>query len=605
MISLRNKLGLGFASLLLILLAVSAVSIIVFTRYSYVLERAFRENYDSALYCNTMKDALDQLDAAARQIIRDPHARPFPSTVAAEAQFASGLASQIGNVNLPGEREATAHLSELWDQYRNAYQKVLQSPGGQGEFFDQSLAPQSVELRRVAQKITDTNMSNMATVNGRAKQTLLRVRNTLLILVAAATVLAVLVVWAAGVAIFRPLGELTQAARQIEGGNLDLNLNLTSNDEIGKLVEAFSSMAVRLREFKRIDHDRLTRTEQTTQLAIDSLPDAVFVIGPDDSIEIANDSARAYFGIEVGRNVMSLGLNWLTPLYEEVKKTGEGALPRGYKSAIQLFVDGEERFLLPRVVPMRSADHRQVGVTAILVDVTQLRHVDEAKSSLVSTVSHELRTPLTSQRLLLGLLLTSVGPRLSANEKKMLEVAKADNDRLYRTIDDLLGISRIESGRAQFQFRSVSPKQIVATSITAIRPLFELKKLRLDESVPDGLPAVRADEASINSALTNLLSNALKFTPAGGQVTLCARENPDGVLLSVADTGPGIPAEFRPRIFEKFFRVPGSGSPSGAGLGLAITRDIVEAHGGHISFHCPPEGGTVFQFTLPLAVQTV
>src|SRR5206468_2919975 len=143
--------------------------------------------------------------------------------------------------------------------------------------------------------------------------------------------------------------------------------------------------------------------------------------------------------------------------------------PVGYRSAIQLFIAGEERFLLPKAMPMRSVDGRQVGVTVILVDVTQLQHVDEAKSSLVSTVSHELRTPLTSQRLVLGLLLEAAGPNLPANQRRMLEVAKADSDRLYRTIEDLLSISRMESGRFSFHFRPTDPGEVVRATVDPLR----------------------------------------------------------------------------------------------------------------------------------------
>jgi len=237
--------------------------------------------------------------------------------------------------------------------------------------------------------------------------------------------------------------------------------------------------------------------------------------------------------------------------------------------------------------------------------VTQLRQVDEAKSNLVSTVSHELRTPLTSQRLLLGLLITSLGPTLPPKQKRMLEVAKADSDRLYRIIDDLLRISRIESGRVTFQFRPMSPLEIVQSSVEPLSQLFADKQLRLEISVSDDLPPVLADPVSIQSALTNLLSNGLKFTPSGGRVSVKAETHGDGIAFSVVDSGPGIPGEFRSRIFEKFFRVPVSSGISGAGLGLSITKNIVEGHGGHIEFECPEYGGTVFRFTIPFAEQAV
>jgi NtrC-family two-component system sensor histidine kinase KinB len=601
MTSLRNRLWLGFGSLLLILLVVSSLSVIVFTRYSHALERVFRENYDSAVYCDAMKESLDQLNTRAQRLIwEEPAARKI-DLAGIEARFESNLSSQLGNVTLPGEREASLHLADLWRQYREHYERFNDVQTGRSDLYKQDLLPRYEELRQVAQHVADMNMSNMVSVDGQAKRTLLAFRNALLVLVIAGTALAGVVVWTAGASILRPLRDFTHSARQIEAGNLDLNLPIRSRDEIGELTEAFNSMTSRLRDFKRIDHDRLMRSQQTTQLAIDSLPDAVFVIGPDDNIEIANDAARSYFGIEPGRNVYKLGLNWLPPLYEEVKIHDSAVESHGYKSAIQLFVNGKERFLLPRAVPMLSPDHRQLGVTAILVDVTQLRQVDEAKSSLVSTVSHELRTPLTSQQLLLGLLITSIGPTLSPSHKRMLEVAKADSDRLYRTIDELLSISRMESGRAQFQLREMAPHEIILSAVEPLRQLFIDKNLRLRVSAPDELPRVKADSTAAHSALTNLLSNALKFTPGGGEVTVAAVDAGQTVEFTVKDTGPGIPKEFRPRIFEKFFRVPASSGPSGAGLGLSIAKSIIEAHHGRIEFDCPATGGTIFRFHIPVS----
>jgi len=601
MISLRNRLWLGFGSLLLILLIVSCLSIVVFTRYSHTLERVFRENYDSAVYCDAMKDALDQLNTRAQRLIwEEPTARKTnPDPI--EARFENNLTLQLGNVTLPGEREASLHLADSWRQYRAHYETFNAVQTGRSNLYQQDLLPRYEELRQVAQHVADMNMSNMISVDGKAKRTLVAVRNALLILVIAGTVLAGLVVWTAGISILRPLQDFTRSARQIEAGNLDLNLPTRSHDEIGELTEAFNSMTSRLREFKRIDHDRIMRSEQTTQLAIDSLPDAVFVIGPDDTIAIANDAARSYFGIEPGRAVSSLGLNWLGPLYEEVKSNNQAVEPKGYKSALQLFIDGNERFLLPRAVPMLSPDKRQLGVTAILVDITQLRKVDEAKSSLVSTVSHELRTPLTSQQLLLSLLLTTLGPTLPANQKRMLEVAKADSDRLYRTIDELLSLSRMESGRAQFKFRAMAPDEIIASAVEPLRQLFVDKQIHVSVQVGQEIPLVSADPASIQSALTNLLSNALKFTPARGKVSVSAQDAGAVVSFIVSDSGPGIPEEFRARIFEKFFRVPATSGTSGAGLGLSITKNIIEAHGGQIQFTCPKTGGSIFHFSIPVA----
>jgi signal transduction histidine kinase len=163
----------------------------------------------------------------------------------------------------------------------------------------------------------------------------------------------------------------------------------------------------------------------------------------------------------------------------------------------------------------------------------------------------------------------------------------------------------MESGRAQFQFRDVSPGEIVVSSVEPLKQLFADKKIRLIVSSPKDLPLVKADLMAVHSALTNLLSNALKFTPPGGEVTVSADATGDTIAFSVQDTGPGIPNEFRPRIFEKFFRVPVSSGPSGAGLGLSITKNIIEAHHGRIEFICPPSGGAIFRFHIPVSQSLV
>lgn len=599
--SLRHKLWLAFGSLLSIVLTVSALSVVVLTRHTHAMERVFRENYNSAIYCDAMKASLDHLNTRAQELVWDESPGDRATAVRWESEFDANLAAQVGNCYLPGEREATRELAGLWGQYKLRYRlfDAAAAPDRVAAYRG-DLLPRYVGLVGVAQRIADMNMLNMVSVDGQAKQTLVSARRAILVLVGCGTVLAALVVWAVVIKLLRPLNELTRSVHEVERGNLDLNLHEISGDEVGRLAAAFNSMTSRLREFKRIDHDRLVRTQQTTQLAIDSLPDAVFIIGPDGAIEIANEAAGAYFGIAPGRQLSELGLHWLPPLVERVGRDGRPIELHGYAAAVQIFVDGEERFLLPRVVPMLSPDRRPLGIAAILVDVTQLRHVDEAKSNLVSTVSHELKTPLTSQRLLLDLLLSGSAPAAPAKQRRMLEVVKADSDRLYRTIEHLLGLSRMESGRAQFKFGPTCPRDVVLAAVEPLRQLFADRPVRLVDDVPDRLPPVHADPVALNSALTNLLTNALKFTPAGGEVAVRCEAVGARVAFVVADTGPGIPPEYRGRIFEKFFRVPDSAGPSGAGLGLSICKNIVEAHGGTIGFTCPESGGTVFRLEIPV-----
>jgi len=600
--SLRQKIWLGFSALLAVLVGASVLTILVLTHYTHILERVFRENYDSAVFCQGMQESIDELNNRAQQLIWQEQQALQINPQEQETKFSLNLHRQQNNVTLPGEGERTAHLTYLWGEYEiSSHRFNAAAPADRPALYRQDLLPQYQAIKQTAQQIADMNMSNMASADGQAKHTLVEVRNVLLALVVAGTALALVVVSAEGAAILKPLKALTDSAQRIQRGDLDLNLTVKSHDEIGQLAEAFTLMAERLREFRRLDHDRLARTQQTTQLAIDSLPDAVFVIGPDERVEISNRTARAHFGIDPGLSVAELSLKWLTPLYESVKRDRRPIEPRGYGAAIQMFEAGEERFLLPHAVPMLKEDGDTTGVAVILVDVTPLRRADEAKSGLISTVSHELRTPLTSVRLSLSLMGNEKLGILSGKHQQLVAAARQDADRLHRIIENLLQMSRIEAGRAPFQFRRMAAREIVAYATDPLRPAFAERGLRLETAVADGTPDVSADPVSIGSALTNLLSNALKYTPPGGEVKVTATADGAMVRFGVTDSGPGIPEPFQSRIFEKFFRVPSPSGPTGAGLGLSIVKEIVGAHGGQVGFQVGAEGGCTFYFLLAAA----
>lgn len=602
MTSLRAKLAVGFGGLLAILLAVSLLSMIVLTRYSHTLERVFRENYDSAIYCDQMKAALDALDARAQAIAwGDSNSSIHADPAAQKQQFETNLNLQLANCTLPGELERTRQLASIWSDYRRTYEQFDAAPGASRDLYRSALLPQYQSAKRAAEQLADMNMSNMVSVDGQVKRTLIGVKRALLTLVLVAILLSATLVATVGATILRPLRTLTLSARQIASGNLDLHMSVRSRDEVGRLTEAFNSMASRLREFKRLDADRFLRTQQTTQLAIDSLHDAVIVIGPSGVVEIANRSAQSNFNILPGNAIQCEEPKWLRDIFDQVSRMGKPFAPEGYKSAIQLFENGRERFLLPRAVPMLDSAGKTIGVAVILVDVTQLRHADELKSGLVSTVSHELRTPLTALRMAISLLQGEKIGDLTARQRTLVNAAGEESERLFRIIDDLLNISRIESGRAQFDMRPNSPQGIVDSVVEPIRRDFEQKGLRLEVDCPTDLPVVQADSTFIAHALGNLLANALKFTPTGESVTIGAESENHGVTFFVRDTGPGVPPQFADRIFEKFFRIPRANGPAGVGLGLAIAKEIIEAHNGQIHFHPNDGGGSVFSFTLPAA----
>ncbi len=243
-------------------------------------------------------------------------------------------------------------------------------------------------------------------------------------------------------------------------------------------------------------------------------------------------------------------------------------------------MNGTEHFFQPHAVPVLDTRHQTTGVLLSFKDVTQQQHNDDMKRGLVSTVSHQLKTPLTSIRMAIHLLLEEKVGALTEKQAELLLAAREDSDRLNAILEDLLDISRIESGKARMSLTSVSPQVIAAQAAEHFATAFQDAGISLKTDVPDDLPEVMADASRIVHVFDNLLSNALKHTAAGGAVTISAHADEQRVVFSVADTGTGIPREYLNNIFDQFFRVPGQQAQAGAGLGLAIAREIVEAHGG-------------------------
>jgi len=282
----------------------------------------------------------------------------------------------------------------------------------------------------------------------------------------------------------------------------------------------------------------------------------------------------------------------------EVLAGAPAVQPRGFEDALVVESSDGNRALLPRANPVSSDEGQLLGVTVLLQDITRLRRFDELKDDLVATVAHEFRTPLTSLRMAIHLLAEqTVGP-LDEKQLDLVGAAREECDRLQGIVDDLLDLARIRSGRLELHPREISTELMLEQARQATRDRAEQRHVPVDLEVDPGAEVVMADPDRIDLALSNLLANAIRHGPPGRPVRLRALRADGGVRIEVRDDGPGIAPEHQPRLFEKFYRVPGS-APGGAGLGLSIVRDVVEAHGGRVGVESTPGAGAVFWIELP------
>jgi two-component system, NtrC family, sensor histidine kinase KinB len=598
--SLRTKLIIASCGPLLILIVVGLVSIRTITQSSRAVERIFRENYDSVAAGQRMKDALEQMDRSAEAFVwqNDGDRQKIDSAI---DNFSRSLEFQGGNVTVPGEQELTDRLIKLWGDYKSELESFLKMPetgSARRDVYRNRLLPLSDQVLDAAQQVIAINLNNMVSTDGQVRQRAVETNRTLVILVISGVLLAIILIAIIGSSIVRPISHLARSVKEIQQGNLDLLVKARSGDEIGQLATAFNEMTSSLREFRRSNRAHLIRIQNATLSALNSLSDAIVICNPYGEIELANHTAENLFGLKAGAPIQSVENEKLRELFERVRSEERTISFKTYDSAIQVFKDGEERFFLPEAVPILDESRRFVGATLIFSDVTRIRQVDEVKSSLISTVSHELKTPLTSIRLATHVLLNEKLGLLNPKQMELVAAAREDSERLFRIIENLLEIGRMETGRTKLELAPVNTEQILLNVMEDMRPSFADRGVEFDLDLPGDIPNVLADRFRLEIVFTNLLNNALKHTPPGGKVRVSAREEDDNVVFSVEDSGRGIPREYLPHIFEKFFRVPGQAQQGDFGLGLSIVKEIVEAHGSRIEVASSPGKGTRFVFSL-------
>ena len=344
------------------------------------------------------------------------------------------------------------------------------------------------------------------------------------------------------------------------------------------------------------NEERFVRLNATMVSVLEAIPEVVFVTSRDGRIEFKNPAASKLCRATGWANRLPAPIE---AELERVTTTGEDHLPTTFKLVHRFSIDHDERYFLSRIVAMTAADGRVFGAVVMLQDVTEFRLLDEVKTNLISTVSHELNTPVTGLRT--ALLLVSdqtLGP-LNAKQAEMLSIAAKESERLLRTLNALLDLTRFEDNVVGLRLESTTAEDLVRAALEEIRAGAEGAEANVKAEIAPNLPDLRVDKERIVHVLTNFLSNAIKYSPPGCEIIVCARREGPAVYFGVADRGPGVPHEFQSRIFEKFFRVPGA-AKKGSGLGLSIAREFVRAHRGRIGLRSEPGQGSEFYFILPI-----
>jgi two-component system phosphate regulon sensor histidine kinase PhoR len=405
---------------------------------------------------------------------------------------------------------------------------------------------------------------------------------------AIATLLVILAAWAISRLTTRPIRRLTTATREIASGELGRKINIDSRDEVGELAGAFNEMSLKLKELvETISGDR-------ARLAgiLDNMADGVIVTDTDGKITLCNKAAEEMFSIKdaIGKSLIEAVRD------HEIDELQKLNLKTARTQDVRYESGKSKRYI--RAIAISIGERRPEGVLILFQDLTDIRNLQTTRRELIGNISHEFRTPLAGIKAMVE---TLRGGAIDDREAAADFLARIDGevDRLTQLVAELTELSRIETGKAELRLGPVDLNALIGEVVSHLSPQAERAQLNIKKELAADLPKVRADNERVKQVIVNLTHNAIKFTPPGGEIVVSSRYDDKYVTVAVADTGIGISASALPHIFERFYKADRARSSGGTGMGLAIAKHVVEAHGGSIRVQSQEGKGSVLSFSLP------
>ena len=597
---MKRRILLWFCPILVLFLGVGLYAVWLFNRLGPSIDVILKENYQSVLAGQQMKESAERMDSGLSFALAGEERRGRDLFNENDPIFQENLRKELHNITVPGEGELANKISEAEARYQTLAQTfwdTFEAEARRKMYFSQ-LLPLFTEIKNNAQEVIRINQENMVQADHHARALSADSTRAMVILLVFGIALALSLGYGLQRTILRPIQTLTAVSKELGEGKLDQVVPVESHDELGQLADAFNKLAARLRVYRQTTTDQLSQARHMTEITFSAFPDSILALSMDGKINFANPAAGKLLQKINGDSGLPVAIQ------EEVGKILKGApdsVPTSFEKAIAVRIDDHETFLLPRIIGMRDESGNMFGAALVLQDVTRFRLMDEVKTNLVSTVSHELKTPLTSIRMGLHLLLEERIGSLNPKQLELLVAAREDSERLLRMINDLLDLARLESGQTRQRLEVISPGALIDEALPDLRSLAEAHDSRLVTDVAPDLPEVAVDSRQIGHVFSNFVSNAARFSKAGEEIVLSVKPVGKAVRFSVLDHGPGIAKEFQSRVFERFFRIPGTEESNGVGLGLAIAKEIVVSHGGSIGLRSTVGEGSEFYFDLPVA----
>jgi PAS domain S-box-containing protein len=572
---IKVKLSLGIGCLFAMIALLTVVSVVYTNKLSNDTKSILIANYNTLDYLRKMQVALDNGITNAENL----------------KLFTESITLQQKNITENGEKDLT-------DSLVKSFKNLKQYPSD------------SLLVNKIRKNITDIMLLNMLAIQRKNNVAQTTADASILWITFVGTIclllaLTMLINLPGNIA--NPIKELTVSIKEIAAQNYSQRVHFDKHNEFGELSSAFNTMAEKLEEYKAGNLEKLMMEKKRIETLINNMNDPVIGLDENKKVLFMNNVALRIAGLSaervIGKPVQDIAMqNDLIRTLVQDLFTKQEAQSKAKPMPVKIYADNKESYFEKEIIPINiiptgEKAEKQIGTVILLQNITSYKELDFAKTNFIATVSHELKTPISSIKMSLQLLENKQVGELNNEQQTLLESIKEDAGRLLKITGELLNMTQVETGTIQMNVIPSDAKEMMEYAVNANKSAAEQKQIRVEINIPDSLPKVLADNEKTSWVLTNLLSNAIRYSYDDSVIHLTVKMENEKIKFTVTDTGQGIAPQYLDKIFDRYFRIPGT-KKEGTGLGLSISKEFIEAQGGQLTVKSDFGAGSSFSFTL-------
>jgi PAS domain S-box-containing protein len=561
---LKTKLSAGLTFLFTVILVFGILGIVSISRLSHESNQVLENNHESIVYANNMLKALDNIGTQ----------KDAPEI------FEDNLRKQENNITEIGEKEVTQEL-------RQDFNELKINPA------DPTNYPQ---IRSSLSRILDLNEMAIIRKHRAAQHTADNAQFWLTIIFTVLILISFTFIFNLPGIISNPILKLSEGIKGISNKDYSSRIVIRQHDEFGELAKSFNDMAEKLDEYEHSNLSQIKFEKSRIETIIDQMRDGIIGIDENRRILFLNVVAEKLLGVKeadiIGKYSPDVALknDLMRTLLQETND----------KQELKIYADNKESYFNKDVLNVTS-NGVIIGQVIVLRNITIFHELSEAKTNFVATISHELKTPISSIKLSAQLLAGGKVGIMTPEQKELLDSIRDDSDRLLNITGELLNMTQLETGQIQLKLLPTESKQIVDQALQAVQMQANQRHITFELEMDPNIPFIQSDVEKSTWVLINFLTNAVKYSPESNVVHVAVHKKNGSVQFTVQDHGQGIDERYLPKIFDRYFKVPGKHERNGSGLGLAISKEFIEAQEGAIWVRSEIGTGSTFGFSLKIS----